>query len=101
MLRITVTLRSNFLHLVTSSQTAFVTQWCYIMALHSCVTLHVCTQLNISNGKFYYSSSKFQQMSATLRLIANISTMHDAALVKFCKFIGKAFFYILPFAAYR
>ncbi len=33
MLRIAVTLLSNFLHFVTSSQKAFVTQRCYIMAL--------------------------------------------------------------------
>ncbi len=35
-------LHSNFLHLVTSSQTALVTQWYYITALRYGLTLHVC-----------------------------------------------------------
>ncbi len=47
MLRIAVTIRSNFLYLVTSLQTALVTrrnpQWCYIMVLY------VCTHLKHSN----------------------------------------------------
>ncbi len=34
MLRIAVTLRSNFLYLVILSRTALVTQWCYITVLH-------------------------------------------------------------------
>ncbi len=34
MLHSAVTLRSNFLHFVTSSQTALLSQWCYIMVLH-------------------------------------------------------------------
>ncbi len=46
MLRIAVTLRSNFLHLVTLSQTAILTQRCYIMALRYSVTLHVCIQIH-------------------------------------------------------
>ncbi len=45
MLRIAVTLRSNFLHFVTQSQTALVTQWYYAMVLLYGLMLHVCTHL--------------------------------------------------------
>ncbi len=47
MLHIAVTLYSYFLHLVTLSRTALVTQRGYITALYYSVTLHVCTYLYV------------------------------------------------------
>ncbi len=55
MLHIAVTLRSNFLHLVTSSRTTLVTQQCCIMVLcyMSVLTLIVKCSLFISTAKMY------------------------------------------------
>ncbi len=80
MLGIRVTLRSNFLHHITLSQTAFVTQWYYVTCLFSslktllvqiclmmvgCVAMHAC-QICPTDTRSLTQDSRYIERPGTL-----------------------------------
>ncbi len=76
MLHIAVTCHSNFLHLVTLLRTVLVTQWCYIIALHYCVILHVCTNLYTHDLTIYTGTECIDTNTCPTLLSGQVASLH-------------------------